>query len=72
MFTMAVDACGEYQPGWAIVKQDGEMLCLVRETKGSWNYQKLRTSEAYKVRYGQKHFGALGVSFDVVEKVEQV
>jgi type III restriction enzyme len=63
---------GEYQPDWAIVKQDGEMLYLVRETKGSRNYQKLRTSEAYKVRCGQKHFGALGVSFDVVEKVEQV
>jgi type III restriction enzyme len=63
---------GEYQPDWAIAKQDDDMVYLVRETKGSRNYQKLRTSEAYKVRCGQKHFGALGVSFDVVEKVEQV
>jgi type III restriction enzyme len=63
---------GEYQPDWAIAKQDDDMVYLVRETKGSRNYQKLRTSEAYKVRCGQKHFGALGVSFDVVEKIEQV
>jgi hypothetical protein len=32
----------------------------------------MRTSEAYKARCGHKHFAALGVSFDVVEKVEQV
>jgi type III restriction enzyme len=54
------------------VKQEDDMVYLIRETKGSRNYQKLRTSEAYKVRCGQKHFSALGVSFDVVEKVEQV
>ncbi len=36
------------------------------------NYQKMRTSEAYKARCGHKHFAALGVSFDVVDKVEQV
>ena len=51
------------------MKHEYNMVYLVRETKGSRNYQKLRTSEAYKVRCGQKHFGALGVSFDVVEKV---
>jgi type III restriction enzyme len=63
---------GEYQPDWAIVKKDDDMLYLVRETKGNRNYQKMRSSEAYKARCGHKHFAALGVSFDVVEKVEQV
>ncbi len=41
-------------------------------TKGNRNYQKMRTLEAYKARCGHKHFAALGVSFDVVDKVEQV
>jgi type III restriction enzyme len=63
---------GEYQPDWAIVKQDDDVIYLIRETKGSRNFNKLRTSEAYKVRCGQKHFDALGVSFGVVENVEQV
>jgi type III restriction enzyme len=63
---------GEYQPDWAIVKQDDDMIYLIRETKGNRNYQKMRSSEAYKARCGHKHFAALGVSFDVVEKVEQV
>jgi type III restriction enzyme len=63
---------GEYQPDWAIVKKDDDMVYLIRETKGNRNYQKMRTSEAYKARCGHKHFAALGVSFDVVEKVEQV
>ena len=63
---------GEYQPDWAIVKHDDDTVYLIRETKGNRNYQKMRTSEAYKARCGHKHFAALGVSFDVVDKVEQV
>src|SRR6266851_5098072 len=38
---------GEYQPDWAIVKHDDDVVYLIRETKGNRNYQKMRTSEAY-------------------------
>lgn len=57
---------GTYNPDWAIVKQNGALLCLVRETKGTRDLLRLRTLEADKVRCGQRHFEALGVSFDVV------
>ena len=35
----------EYNPDWAIVKHDGQALYLVRETKGTREFLKLRTSE---------------------------
>jgi len=41
---------GWYDPDWAIVKDDGQALYLVRETKGTRDFLKLRTSEADKVR----------------------
>lgn len=42
------------------------MLYLVRETKGTMNFEKLRNSEAEKIRCGRKHFETLKVDFDVV------
>jgi len=56
---------GKYNPDWAILKHDGTALYLVRETKGTRDFLKLRTAEADKVRCGQRHFEAIGVSFDV-------
>ncbi|MCL4535145.1 MAG: DEAD/DEAH box helicase family protein [Bacteroidetes bacterium] len=63
---------GSYNPDWAILKQDGQALYLVRETKGTRDFLKLRTSEADKVRCGQKHFETLGVPFDVVVTADDV
>ncbi len=63
---------GKYNPDWAILKHDGQALYLVRETKGTRDFLKLRTSEADKVRCGQKHFETLGVPFDVVVTADQV
>jgi type III restriction enzyme len=57
---------GEYNPDWAIVKHEDETLYLVRETKGTKDYLKLRTTEADKIRCGAQHFKALDVPFDVV------
>ena len=45
---------GEYNPDWAIVKHDGQTLYLVRETKGTKDFLKLRTSEADKIRCGKR------------------
>ena len=63
---------GKYNPDWAILKHDGQILYLVRETKGTRDFLKLRTSEAYKVRCGSKHFETLGVNFKVVVHADEV
>lgn len=63
---------GKYNPDWAILKHDDNTLYLVRETKGTKDFLKLRTTEADKVRCGQRHFDALGVSFAVVTSADDV
>jgi type III restriction enzyme len=63
---------GKYNPDWAIVKHDGQALYLVRETKSTKDYLKLRTSEADKVRCGKKHFEILGVPFAVVVSADEI
>jgi type III restriction enzyme len=63
---------GTYNPDWAIVKHHDETVYLVRETKGTKDFLKLRTAEADKVRCGQRHFEALGVPFAVVTSANDV
>lgn len=63
---------GGYNPDWAIVKQNGRVLYLIRETKSTHNFLKLRTSEADKVRCGKAHFEALDVPFEVVVTAQEV
>lgn len=63
---------GKYNPDWAILKQDDQTLYLVRETKATRDFLQLRTSEADKVRCGQRHFEALGVPFAVAVSVDEV
>jgi type III restriction enzyme len=63
---------GKYNPDWAIIKHDDHTLYLVRETKSTKDFLKLRTSEADKIRCGQKHFETLGVPFSVVVSAEEV
>ena len=63
---------GNYNPDWAILKHDGKALYLVRETKATKNFLKLRTSEADKVRCGLRHFEAIDVSFAVAVTADEV
>lgn len=63
---------GEYNPDWAIIKHDGQAIYLVRETKGTRDFLKLRTIEADKVRCGQKHFETLGLDFKVAVSADEV
>ena len=39
---------GKYNPDWAIVKHDGQALYLVRETKSTNDFLKLRTARQTK------------------------
>jgi len=63
---------GEYNPDWAIVKHNEQTIYLVKETKGTKEFLKLRSSEADKVRCGKEHFRALDLSFEVVASAEEV
>ena len=63
---------GTYNPDWAIVKHDDQTLYLVKETKGTKDFLRLRTSEAVKVRCGQRHFETLGVPFAVAVTADEV
>ncbi len=63
---------GAYNPDWAILKHDGSALYLVRETKSTKDFLKLRTTEADKVRCGQRHFEAIGVPFAVVVSANEI
>ncbi len=63
---------GKYNPDWAIVKHDDATIYLVRETKDTKDFLKLRTAEADKVRCGQKHFDSLGVPFNVAVTADEV
>ena len=63
---------GAYNPDWAILKHDGQALYLVRETKGTPDFPKLRTGETDKIRCGQKHFEALGMPFAVAVTANEV
>jgi type III restriction enzyme len=63
---------GSYNPDWAIVKHQDETIYLVRETKSTKDFLKLRTTEADKVRCGQRHFEALGVPFAVATTADDI
>lgn len=63
---------GTYNPDWAILKHDNTVLYLVRETKGTKNFEKLRNIEAEKIRCGRKHFETLKVDFAVVTSAAEV
>lgn len=66
---------GEYNPDWAIVWEDRDEhgdptgkphLYLVRETKGSTDRSMLRLAESDRIYCAERHFGALGVSYQEI------
>jgi type III restriction enzyme len=64
---------GGYNPDWAIVLKDGEVVYLVRETKGGRDLEKLQfPKEKMKILYGVKHFDAIGADYDWLEKASEV
>lgn len=64
---------GGYNPDWAIVLEDGEVVYLVRETKCGRDLSKLQfPTEGMKILYGVKHFDAIGADYDWLEKASEV
>ena len=65
---------GTYNPDWAVVKHDDETVYMVCETKGTKDLLKLRTTEADKIRCGQRHFEALdnGIKFEIAQSASEI
>ncbi len=63
---------GQYNPDWAIVKQDDKTRYLVSDMKSTKDFLKLWSSEAGKGGCGQKQFETLGVALSVVVSVDEV
>lgn len=56
---------GTYNPDWAIVKQNGDKVYLIRETKGTTMEGGLRGDEKDKIHCGGVHFEELNVDYNV-------
>jgi type III restriction enzyme len=63
---------GEYNPDWAIVKQEDKKLYLVRETKGVRHFADMRESEWQKIQCGRKHFCELQVDYQWVQSASDI
>ena len=61
---------GDYNPDWAILKQNGDIVYMIRETKGAVNKGALRGLEKDKIKCGQKHFTSIGVNYKVCTSVK--
>lgn len=56
---------GSYNPDWAIVKENGDKVYLIRETKGTTQDGGLRGDEKDKIYCGTRHFEELNVDYGV-------
>lgn len=59
-----------YNPDWAILKQNGDVVYMMRETKSTKEQLKLRITESDKIRCGKAHFESIGVGYDVATSIE--
>lgn len=60
---------GSYNPDWAIMKQNGDVVYMVRETKSTKGQLLLRTTENDKIKCRRKHFEEIGVDYDVATDI---
>ncbi|MEQ9640398.1 MAG: DEAD/DEAH box helicase family protein [Alphaproteobacteria bacterium] len=63
---------GPYNPDWAFVTEREQKLYFVRETKSTLDSEERRSKENQKIACGRKHFGSLGVDYDVVTSLAEV
>lgn len=61
---------GQYNPDWAILKKNGKIIYMIRETKGTKDALGLRGLEKAKTDCGEKHFEAIGIDYRVVTGIE--
>ncbi|MEG2622559.1 MAG: hypothetical protein RSC06_06605 [Clostridia bacterium] len=66
---------GNYNPDWAVLVTEGanEKLYFVIETKGSTRLGALRGDEEMKIRFGRRHFEAVGeVNYEIASDWKKV
>jgi len=63
---------GSYNPDWAILKQNGKIVYMIRETKATKEQLQLRMPEVDKIHCGRQHFLAIGVDYDIATTVEEL
>ena len=61
---------GEYNPDWAILKKNGDIIYMVRETKSSLDKLGLRGLENKKIQCGKAHFKSIDVNYKVCTSFE--
>lgn len=61
---------GSYNPDWAILKKNGEIVYMIRETKGTKDRLSLRFIEQDKIDCGKRHFEAIGIDYNVATCIE--
>lgn len=61
---------GAYNPDWAIMKDNGDVVYMIRETKSTKDQLKLRISESDKIHCGRKHFNTIGINYDVATSIK--
>ena len=61
---------GDYNPDWAILKRNGDIVYMIRETKSTLNISELRPNEQNKVKCGGKHFESIDIDYKVCTSVE--
>jgi len=54
---------GDYNPDWAILKKNGNIVYMIRETKASLSHLGLRGLEKAKIHCGEAHFKSIGISY---------
>ena len=61
---------GNYNPDWAILKQNGDIVYMIRETKSSLDKLGLRGLESKKIQCGKAHFESIGVNYKVCTSIK--
>lgn len=60
---------GTYNPDWAILKKNGDIVYMIRETKSTKEQLKLRGMENDKIKCGKAHFESIEVDYDVATNI---
>ena len=61
---------GDYNPDWAILKQNGDIVYMIRETKSSLKELNLRGLEKNKITCGKRHFESINVNYKTCTSTE--
>ena len=57
---------------WAILRENGELVYMIRETKATKDQLQLRGFESAKIKCGARHFETIGVDYDVAVSVSEL